>query len=151
MSSQVGETWHKIFKEKAGDIAARAIELRRGPTIARLVKPSRLDRARTLGYKAKQGVVMVRIRIARGGMRRKRPAAGRRSKHMGVLQMKADISTQDVAERRVGEKYPNMNVIGSYLLWKDGKRIWYECILIDPIHPSIANDYNYRRRLGLIS
>jgi large subunit ribosomal protein L15e len=146
--SQVGETWHKIFKEKTGDILARAIELRRGPTIVRLERPSRLDRARKLGYKAKQGVAVVRIKVSRGGMRRKRPVAGRRSKHMGVLKMKADVSTQDTAERRVGEKYPNMSVIGSYLLWKDGKHCWYECVLIDPVHPSIANDYNYRRLLG---
>jgi large subunit ribosomal protein L15e len=146
--SQVGETWHKIFKEKAGDILARAIELRRSPTIVRLERPSRLDRARKLGYKAKQGVAIVRIKVSRGGMRRKRPVAGRRSKHMGVNKMKANVSTQDTAERRVGEKYPNMNVIGSYLLWKDGKHAWFECILIDPVHPSIANDYNYRRLLG---
>ena len=64
--------------------------------------------------------------------------------------MKADVSTQDTAERRVGEKYPNMNVIGSYLLWKDGKHSWFECILVDPVHPSIAKDYNYRRLLGKI-
>ncbi len=144
----MGETWHKIFKEKAGDILARAIELRRSPTIVRLERPSRLDRARKLGYKAKQGVAIVRIKVSRGGMRRKRPVAGRRSKHMGVNKMKANVSTQDTAERRVGEKYPNMNVIGSYLLWKDGKHAWFECILIDPVHPSIANDYNYRRLLG---
>lgn len=148
MYSQIGETWHKIFKEKAGDILASAIELRRSPTIVRLEKPNRLDRARKLGYKAKQGVAIVRIKVSRGGMRRQRPVSGRRSKHMGVNKMKANVSTQDTAERRVGEKYPNMNVIGSYLLWKDGKHAWYECILIDPVHPSIANDYNYRRLLG---
>ncbi len=151
MYSQVSETWQKIFKEKTGDILARAIELRRGPTILRLERPSRLDRARTLGYKAKQGVAIVRIRVSRGGMRRQRPVAGRRSKHMGVLRIKADVSTQKVAERRVGEKYPNMSVIGSYILWKDGRHAWYECILIDPAHPSVAKDYNYRRLLGLVA
>jgi len=147
--SQVGETWKKIFKEKAGDISARAIELRRGPTILRVERPSRLDRARMLGYKAKQGVAVVRIKVSRGGMRRQRPRAGRRSKHMGVLRIKAAVSTQQVAERRVSEHYPNMRVLGSYPLWKDGRHEWYECILIDTSHPSISRDYNYRRLLGL--
>jgi large subunit ribosomal protein L15e len=97
-----------------------------------------------LGYKAKQGVVVVRVRVSRGGMRKKRPSSGRRPKHMGVLKIKTTLSTQKVAERRVAEKYVNLKVIGSYLLWKDGKYAWYECILIDPNHPSIKADYDYR-------
>jgi large subunit ribosomal protein L15e len=147
--SEIGKTWQKVFHEKAGDILTRAVQLRRDPTIMRLEKPSRLDRARTLGYKAKDGVAVVRIRVARGGMRRQRPTSGRRPKHLGVLRMKSDESVKSVAERRVGEKYPNMKVLGSYILWKDGKHAWYECILIDPLNPSVSKDYNYRRILGL--
>jgi large subunit ribosomal protein L15e len=146
---EIGKTWHKVFHEKAGDISARAIELRKGPTMARLEKPSRLDRARMLGYKAKQGVVVVRIRLGRSGMRRKRPTSGRRPKHLGVLRMKSDESVQHVAERRVKEKYPNLKLLGSYIYWQDGKHSWYECVLIDPLNPSIASDYNYRRVLGV--
>jgi large subunit ribosomal protein L15e len=130
-------------------MSSRAIQLRREPTIIRLEKPSRIDRARMLGYKAKQGVVVVRIHLSRGGMRRKRPTSGRRSKHMGVLRMKSDEPVQGVAERRVGEKFPNLKLLGSYVLWKDGKHSWYECILIDPNNPSISRDYNYRRVLGI--
>ena len=44
-----------------------------------------------------------------------------------------------------------MNVLGSYLLWKDGRFAWYECVLADPQSPSIRNDYNYRRMFGLVS
>ena len=144
MYREIGKTWQNVFHEKTGDIAARAVELRRGPTLVRIDRPSRLDRARTMGYKAKQGIVVVRIRVARGGMRRKRPVSGRRSKHMGVLKMKADISTQTVAVRRVSERFINMKLLGSYPLWKDGKHIWYECILADPLNPSIKSDYNFR-------
>ena len=144
MYSEIGKTWQKVLHEKAGDISTRVIALRRSPTIERIERPSRLDRARMLGYKAKQGVVVVRIRVSRGGMRRPRPTSGRRPKHMGVLRMKADVSTQQVAERRVGQKYVNMKVIGSYLLWKDGRFAWYECILVDPVHPSTRKDFNYR-------
>ncbi len=149
MYSEIGKSWHKVFHEKAGDISARAVLLRRGPTIERLEKPSRLDRARMLGYKAKDGVVVVRIKVSRGGMRRKRPTSGRRPKHLGVLRMKSDEPVQGVAERRVGEKFPNLKILGSYIYYKDGKHSWFECVLIDPLNPSISNDYNYRRVLGL--
>ena len=147
--SEIGKTWQKVFHSKEGNIAQRAIQLRRGPTIERLERPSRLDKARMFGYKAKDGVVVVRIRLSRGGMRRKRPTSGRRSKHMGVLRMKSDEPVQHVAERRVLEKYPNMKLLGSYIFWYDGKHAWYECVLIDPLNPSIKKDYNYRRALAL--
>ena len=81
-------------------------------------------------------------------MRRKRPRSGRRPKHLGVLRIKSSVSAQQVAERRVGERYRNMKVLGSYPIWKDGKYAWYECVLIDKVGPSIQSDYNYRRVLG---
>jgi large subunit ribosomal protein L15e len=148
---QIGETWQKVFKDKSGDILQRAILLRKGPTIERLERPSRLDKARMYGYKAKEGVVVIRIKIKAGGMRRQRPVSGRRPKHLGVLRMKSDESVQKVAERRVREKHTNLKLLGSYLFWVDGKHRWFECIMIDPEHPAIKKDYDYRRRLGLVS
>jgi len=149
--SHVSKSWQSIFHQKAGDIRARAVELRKEPALLRIEKPSRLDRARTLGYKAKQGVIVVRARVSRGGMRRKRPTSGRRPKHMGVLKIKSNVSGQSVAERRALEKYPNMKLLGSYLIWKDGRFAWFECILVDPQGSSTRNDYDYKRRFGLLS
>ena len=151
MYKEIGETWQKVFKDKYGDIRTRAIALRRGPTMERVERPSRLDKARMLGYKAKQGVVVVRIRVKAGGMRRQRPTSGRRPKHLGVLRIKSDEPVQKVAERRVKERHPNLELLGSYLLWVDGKHRWFECILVDPLEPGVKKDYNYRRRLGLVS
>ena len=151
MYSHVSKSWQSIFHQKAGDIRARAVELRKEPALLRIEKPSRLDRARTLGYKAKQGVIVVRARVSRGGMRRKRPTSGRRPKHMGVLKIKSNVSGQSVAERRALEKYPNMKLLGSYLIWKDGRFAWFECILVDPQGSSTRNDYDYKRRFGLLS
>jgi large subunit ribosomal protein L15e len=150
MYSEVSKTWQEIFHEKAGEIRARAVQLRREPAVMRLERPSRIDRARSVGYKAKEGVVVVRARVSRGGMRRQRPVSGRRPKHMGVLKIKSRVSAQDVAERRVSERFPNLKVMGSYPIWKDGRFAWYECVLIDPMHPAIKNDYDYRRALGLV-
>jgi large subunit ribosomal protein L15e len=147
---QISKTWQQIFHEKAGDIRSRAVELRKEPAALRVDRPWRLDRARALGYKAKEGVVVVRMRVSRGGMRKQRPTSGRRPKHMGVLKIKSAVSAQSVAERRALERHPNMKLLGSYLVWKDGIHAWYECILIDPMHPVIRKDFNYRRTLGVV-
>jgi large subunit ribosomal protein L15e len=100
-----------------------------------------------LGYKAKQGIILVRARVGRGGMRKQRPVSGRRPKHLGVVHIKQGISMQRVAERRVLESFPNMESLGSYYLHKDGRYFWYEVILADPYHPSISHDKEMRRRL----
>lgn len=144
MYRHVGETWRRIWKEKAGGIKDRAILWRRGPTIQRLERPSRIDSARALGYKAKQGFVVVRIRVGKGGMRRKRPRAGRRPKHLGVTRIKASVSMQQVAVNRVAEKYPNLRPLNSYYLYEDGQYTWYEVILADPHHPAIMHDKDMR-------
>lgn len=47
-------------------------QLRQLNVIHRASRPSRPDKARRLGYKAKQGYVIYRVRVRRGG--RKRPA-----------------------------------------------------------------------------
>lgn len=39
--------------------------------VVRASRPSRPDKARRLGYKAKQGFVIYRVRVRRGGRKRK--------------------------------------------------------------------------------
>lgn len=150
MYKQISKTWQGIFHEKGGDIRTRAMELRKEPAVVRVEHPWRLDRARALGYKAKEGVIVIRMRVSRGGMRKQRPTSGRRPKHMGVLKIKSAVSSQAVAENRASQRHPNMKMLGSYLVWKDGIHAWYECVLIDPMHPAIRKDFNYRRTLGIV-
>ena len=150
MYSHISKTWQDILHEKGGDMRSRAVELRKQPAMLRVDRPWRLDRARALGYKAKEGVVVIRMRVSRGGMRKRRPTSGRRPKHMGVLKIKSAVSSQQVAERRAAERHPNMRLLGSYPVWEDGIHAWYECILVDPSQPAIKKDYNYRRVLGMV-
>jgi large subunit ribosomal protein L15e len=147
MHNYISATWINMWKSKAGELKSKAILWRTEPTIHRIQRPSRLDRARRLGYKAKQGIIVVRARVGRGGMRKQRPVSGRRPKHLGVIHIKQSISMRKVAERRVKEKFPNMEVLGSYYLYKDGNYFWYEVILADPNHPSISKDKEMRGRL----
>jgi large subunit ribosomal protein L15e len=143
----MAEAWAKMWKTNSEELKKRAIIWRKEPTIHRIKRPSRLDRARRLGYKAKQGIIVIRTKVGRGGMRKQRPVSGRRPKHLGVTRIKQAESMRLVAERRVNEKYPNLEVLGSYFLYKDGKNIWYEIILADTSHPSIAKDVEFKKRL----
>lgn len=120
----------------------RAIEWRRQPTIIRVERPTRLDRARKLGYKAKQGFVIVRVRVRRGWLKRPRPKAGRRPKRMGVTKIKLAKSLRLVAEERAARKFPNLEVLNSYWVWEDGRYKWYEIVMVDPHHPVIQSDEN---------
>lgn len=143
----MAEAWARMWKTNSEELKKRAIIWRKEPTIHRINRPSRLDRARRLGYKAKQGIIVIRTKVGRGGMRKQRPTSGRRPKHLGVTRIKQAESMRLVAERRVNEKYPNLEVLGSYFLYKDGKNIWYEIILADTSHPSIAKDVEFKKRL----
>lgn len=120
----------------------RAPEWRRESVITRIDRPTRIDRARSLGYKAKKGYIVVRTRIRRGGRRKSRFKSGRKPKRMGVTKITPKKSLKRIAEERVARKYPNMEVLNSYWVWEDGKFKFYEVILVDPNHPSIKNDPN---------
>ena len=148
MPSYQDQVWLKMWKENSPELRAKAIEWRKENAQVRIDRPSRLQKARRLGYKAKQGIIVVRMRVGRGNMRRKRPVAGRRPKHLGVLRIKPALSMQRVAERRVLERHPNMKLLGSYYLYQDGVYLWYEVILADPSHPRISKDREMRGKLS---
>ncbi|MEA1945559.1 MAG: 50S ribosomal protein L15e [Euryarchaeota archaeon] len=118
----------------------RLREWRRDPSVVRIRRPTRIDRARSLGYKAKQGIIMVRAKIRRGGRRKSRYIRGRRTKRMGMHKITPEKSLQLIAEGRTSRKYPNMEVLNSYWVGEDGKHKWYEIILLDPHHPAIRSD-----------
>jgi large subunit ribosomal protein L15e len=139
----VAKAWKKpeaSFVEKL--MRERAIEWRKQPTVHRIEKPTRLDRARNLGYKAKQGFVLARVRVRRGGLRKIRPKSGRRPKRMGVTKYKPAKSMRLIAEGRAAKKFPNLEVLNSYWVWEDGRFKWFEVVMVDPSHPVIKSDEN---------
>ncbi|RLG76288.1 MAG: 50S ribosomal protein L15e [Thermoprotei archaeon] len=140
MYKYLKELWKKSTEELKKLMKERLIKWRRGPSVVRVNKPTRLNRARALGYKAKQGFVIVRVRVRKGGRRKPRPRAGRRPKRMGVYGFAPAKSLRLIAEERAARKYPNLEVLNSYYIAEDGKYKWYEVILVDPNHPAIKND-----------
>jgi large subunit ribosomal protein L15e len=117
---------------------------RKLPSIVRIERPSKIDRARTLGYKAKQGFVVVRIRIGKGMRKRPKPGMGRKPKKSGRY-FSPGKSLQSIAEERVQKKFINMEILNSYLAGEDGKSKWFEVILIDRSHPAIIKDKDVGR------
>src|SRR3970282_2784095 len=101
------------------------ISWRASPVFTKVEKPLRLDKARALGYKAKKGFVVVRVRLMRGGHRRPRPNKGRRGKRLHTRK-NLKMSYQWIAEQRVAKKYPNLEVMNSYPIGKDGMPYFFE-------------------------
>jgi large subunit ribosomal protein L15e len=127
-----------------GDLAElqwqRKQEWREQGAIERIERPTRLDRARELGYKAKQGVVVVRVSVRKGTARKSRFRAGRRTKRQGVNRIGRSKNLQRIAEERATRTYVNLRVVNSYWVGEDGSRQWFEAIFADPDHPAIQND-----------
>jgi large subunit ribosomal protein L15e len=94
----------------------RLQEWRKEGSVTKIRRPTRIDRARSLGYKAKQG--------------------------MGKNKITGGMSIQRIAEERAGRKFPNLEVLNSYWVGEDGRSKWYEVILVDPSHPVIISDKN---------
>ncbi|AOL15756.1 50S ribosomal protein L15e [Sulfolobus sp. A20] len=143
MYHHVENTWQSDEWKKSV-IRQRLIEWRKQPSIVRIVKPTRLNRARALGYKAKQGFIVVRVRVRRGGSNKIRPNKGRRPKRMGVYGYSPSKGYRWIAEEKAARKYPNLEVLGSYYVAEDGLYKYYEVILVDPSHPVIKNDPNLK-------
>ena len=134
------ELWKKPY-ERISDYKEKLTAWRKEGAIVRLDKPTRIDRARALGYREKQGFVVVRVRIRKGG--RRRPAygrGGRKPKKAGIVTFTPKKSHQLIAEERAARKYPNLEVLNSYWVGDDGTYKYFEVILVDPNHPAIKND-----------
>lgn len=139
----IRDAWKTPSKTYVDDLRwERLQEWRREPTVVGVEHPTRLDRARALGYKAKQGIIIARVKVRRGARRKSRWKRGRRTKHMGVNRITAGKSIQRIAEERAARRYPNMQVLNSYWIGEDGKHKWHEVILVDPNHPGIQRDKN---------
>jgi len=139
--SHIREAWQTPKEGKLAELQwQRQQEWRDEGAIERIERPTRLDKARSQGYKAKQGVVVARVAVRKGTARKQRFKAGRRTKRQGVNKITRRKSIQRIAEERASRKYPNLRVLNSYWVGEDGSRKWHEVILLDPEHPAIRND-----------
>ncbi len=130
------------YKNRDERLKEKLREWRKQPSIIRIERPSNIARARALGWKPIQGIVLVRVRIRKGHGHFTRPPA-RRPKRMGVTHKTRKKSKQLIAEERANRKFPNLEVLNSYYVGEDGVYKYYEVILVDPHHPSIQARKEY--------
>jgi len=122
----------KVFQQKL-------IAWRRESSSVKLEHPTRLDRARSLGYKAKEGFLLVRTRMPKSRRMRPQIKKGRKSSNKRQ-KLIVNKNYQQIAEERTAKKFNNLEVLNSYEVGRDGQHIWYEIILVDPNHPTIKAD-----------
>ncbi|BDA44805.1 60S ribosomal protein L15 [Coccomyxa sp. Obi] len=137
----------ELWKRKQSDVLrfllrVRCWEFRQLPGIVRLTGPSRPDKARRLGYKAKQGYVVYRVRVRRGG--RKKPVhkgiVYGKPVNQGITQLKPTRNLRSVAEERAGRKLGGLRVLNSYWVNQDSTYKYFEVILVDIAHKAIRDD-----------
>ena len=134
----------ELYKKKQSDVLrfllrVRCWEYRQLNVIHRASRPSRPDKARRLGYKAKQGYVVYRIRVRRGNRKKPVPKGATYGKpvRQGVNHLKFQRGLRSVAEERVGRRCGNLRVLNSYWVNQDGVYKYYEVILVDPQHKAV--------------
>ena len=104
--------------------------------------PTWRDKARQLGYKAKQGYIIYRIHVHHGGRKCLVPKGATYGKpvHHGVNQLKFARSLQSIAEERVGHNCGALRVLNSYWVGEDSTYRFFEVVLIDPFYEVIRRN-----------
>merc|ERR1711976_1055304 len=137
----------ELWRKKQSDcmkylLRVRTWHYRQLPSIHRAVPPTRPAKARQMGYKAKQGFSVFRVRVRRGCRKRLAPKGATYGKPVneGVNQLKFQRRIQSVAEERVGKKLGSLRVLNSYWVGQDSTYKYFEVIMVDPQHKVIRRD-----------
>merc|ERR1712170_20715 len=137
----------ELARKKQSDVMrfllrVRCWQFRQLASIHRASRPTRPDKARRLGYKAKQGFVIYRVRIRRGGRKRPAPKGQIYGKpvHHGINELKNQRSLQAVAEERVGRRCKALRILNSYWVGQDSTYKFFEVIMVDAFHKAIRRD-----------
>ena len=124
----ITKNFQQTYKERPAYYRERLSQWRKEGAIVLVDKPLNPERARRLGYKAKQGFFVVRCRIKKGLRKRRKPKGGRKPRH-NYRYVASSLSKQAIAEQRVARKYRNAEVINSYYVGEDGEYVYYEVIM----------------------
>uniref|UniRef100_A0A8C3WL20 Ribosomal protein L15 n=1 Tax=Catagonus wagneri TaxID=51154 RepID=A0A8C3WL20_9CETA len=137
----------ELWRKKQSDVMRFLLQVhcwqyRQLSALHRAPRPTRPDKARRLGYKTKQGYVIYRIHVRRGGRKRPVPKGATYGKpvHHGVNQLKFARSLQSAAEERAGRHCRALRVLNSYWVGEDSTYKFFEVILIDPFHKAIRRN-----------
>ena len=140
----ITKSLQKQYKERDGVFRQKIIQWRNAPVVERVEKPTNLTRARRLGYKAKKGYILVRVRIEKGRRTRRKTMGGRKHKNYYRF-VQPGMSHQAMAEQIVNRLHRNMEVLNSYWIGEDGNYKFFEVILAEANAPTVDNTAVARR------
>lgn len=143
----IKRTFSKEYKERSPEYSERMREWRSQPSVVRAERPTNVARARELGYKAKEGVIIARARVKGGAKKRPKADGGRKPSKSGRFFTRAK-SMRSIAEERASRKFPNFEVLNSYFVGHAGSDSFYEIILLNKNGPSVDKDRLYK---GIVS
>lgn len=137
----------ELYRKKQSDVLRfllriRVWQYRQMTRMHRTPRSTRPDKARRLGYRAKEGYSIFRVRVRRGGRKRPVPkgATYGKPKSHGVNQLKPTRNLQSIAEERVGRRCGGLRVLNSYWVAQDSTYKYYEVIMVDPAHKAVRRD-----------
>jgi len=137
----------ELWKKKQSDVMrflarVRTWEYRQLSRLHKCSRPTRPEKARHLGYKAKAGFTIYRSRVRRGGRKKdvsKGIVYGKPKNHC-VNKHNPRMNCRALAEQRLGRKYGSLRVLNSYWIAQDAVYKWYEVIMVDPYATAIRAD-----------
>lgn len=138
----IKESFQKSYKERDALLRSRVTSWRKQGSVVRVETPTNISRARELGYRAKPGVIVVRVRVEKGLSVRSKPSSGRKPSKYGRF-FAYRKSAQSIAEERAARKFINCEPLNSYYIGEDGKYKFFETILVDRSNPNITSDPVY--------
>lgn len=144
----LAKLWRNPLKNNREEYKQNLLQWRKESSVVRISDPTRPDRARALGYRAKNCFVISRVKIKKGGRMRPQLHAGRKPSKTGQKRYSSRKSFGFIAEERAQRKHPNLEVLNSYWVGDDSHHVWYEVILVDPCHPQVFSDKNLRFLIG---
>ena len=93
---------------------------RRQNSIIKCQNSTRIDRARKLGFRAKQGFIITRVRALRGGKKNPKIRKGRDGGNLSTKIVHSK-NYQWICEEKSQRKYKNLEVLNSYWVGQDEK------------------------------
>ncbi len=142
MYNSMKDAFQQGYKERSQLYKERLAQWNKEPSVFKVERPTNIARARELGYKAKQGIVIARVRVGKGKSKRPGKRLHRKPTKIGKF-YSYNKSLQAVAEERAARRFTNCEVLNSYFVGDTGQRKFFEVILLDRSIPSITKDPQY--------
>ncbi len=143
----IKETLENEYKARDDLYKRKITEWSAAQTVTKVDRPSNIPRARELGYKAKEGILVARVKVVKGKRKRPKADGGRKPSKTGRFYARMK-SLQSIAEERAARKFPNFEVLNSYSVGQSGMHSFYEVILANRQNKALAKDKNYRSIIG---